>query len=145
MRIVTSMSAWVLGVVSVVLKILGISETVFEVTKKDQSTSSSSSNDTDGDAGRFTFNKSPIFVPVTTLLLVQLMALAMVILGMQPRARGGHGSGILDVLCSAWLVLCLWPVLKGLFGKGKYGIPLSTLCKSTALALLFVFWCRRTT
>ncbi|XP_024033057.1 cellulose synthase-like protein H1 isoform X2 [Morus notabilis] len=145
MRIVTSMSAWVLGVVSVALKILGISETVFEVTKKDQSTSSSSSNDTDGDAGRFTFDESPIFVPVTTLLLVQLMALAMVVFGMQPRARGGHGSGILDVLCSAWLVLCLWPVLKGLFGKGKYGIPLSTLCKSTALALLFVVWCRRTT
>jgi hypothetical protein len=30
-------------------------------------------------------------------------------------------------------VLCFWPFFKGLFGKGKHGIPMYTICKSAAL------------
>ncbi|PON69168.1 Cellulose synthase [Trema orientale] len=133
---ITTMGPWLLGVLSVVLKILGMSETVFEVTKKDQSTSSTDQDDVD--ASRFTFDESPVFMPVTALLLVQLIALAMALLGLQPPAHGDHGSGVLEVFGSLWLVLCLWTILKGLFGKGKYGIPLSTIFKSAGFALLFV-------
>ncbi|KAE8075652.1 hypothetical protein FH972_014346 [Carpinus fangiana] len=121
-------------------KLLRISETVFEVTKKDQSSDVAN----DDDAGRFTFDESPIFVPGTTTLLLHLTALVVSLLKLQPKAHDGHGSGLGEVLCSVWLVLCFWPFLKGLFGKGKHGIPISTICKSAALALLFMHFCRRT-
>ncbi|KAM1076692.1 hypothetical protein EV1_023893 [Malus domestica] len=46
-----------------------VCETVFEVTKDQSSSSDEGSEDTE--AGRFPFEKSPIFVPPTTILLVQ--------------------------------------------------------------------------
>ena len=49
---ITTMTAWLFGFLSVTLKLLRISETVFEVTKKDKSTSSNGAHDVD--AGRFT-------------------------------------------------------------------------------------------
>ncbi|XP_059449352.1 cellulose synthase-like protein H1 [Corylus avellana] len=137
---ITIMNAWFFGFLSVMLKLLGISETVFEVTKKDQSSDSTN----DDDAGRFTFDESLIFVPGTTTLLLHLTALSMILFKLQPPADDGHGSGLGEVLCSVWLVLCYWPFLKGLFGKGKHGIPISIICKSAALALLFLHFCRRT-
>uniref|UniRef100_A0A803QJR4 Cellulose synthase-like protein H1 n=1 Tax=Cannabis sativa TaxID=3483 RepID=A0A803QJR4_CANSA len=145
---IISMGPWILGVIGVILKLIGISETVFEVTKKDQSTSGTITDHDDhinAGVGTFTFDESPVFVPVTTLLLVQLIALAMAFLRLKPpvRSGAGHGSGALEVFCSLWLVLCLWNILKGLFGKGKYGIPFSTIFKSAALALLFVAFCNR--
>ncbi|XP_059452776.1 cellulose synthase-like protein H1 [Corylus avellana] len=138
---ITTMNAWFFGFLSVMLKLLGISENVFEVTKKDQSSDASS----DDDAGRFTFDESPIFVPGTTILLLHLAALVVSLLNLQPPAHDRHGSGLGEVLCSVWLVLCFWPFLKGLFGKGKHGIPITTICKSAALALLFLHLCRKTT
>ncbi|XP_058220300.1 cellulose synthase-like protein B4 isoform X2 [Rhododendron vialii] len=134
---ITAMTAWLFGVFSVVLKLLGLSETVFEVTQKEQS-STNGSDDDNADVGRFTFNESPIFIPATTVLLVNLTALVIAILGFRPAARGGDGSGIGEVIFSSCVVLCLWAFLKGLCGKGKYGIPLATVYKSGALALLFV-------
>ncbi|XP_075670929.1 cellulose synthase-like protein H1 isoform X3 [Castanea sativa] len=139
---ITTMNAWLFGFLSVILKLLRISETVFEVTKKDKSTSSNGARDVD--AGRFTFDESPIFVPGTTILMVHLTALIVSLLNLQPPAHNGLGSGLGEVLCSVWLVLCFWPFLKGLFGKGKHGIPLSTICKSAALVLLFLHLCRMT-
>ncbi|XP_062150899.1 cellulose synthase-like protein H1 [Alnus glutinosa] len=138
---ITTMTAWFFGFLSVMLKLLGISETVFEVTKKDQSSDSAN----DDDVGRFSFDESPTFVPGTTILLLHLTALVMSLLKLQPPAHDVHGSGLGEVLCSVWLVLCFWPFLKGLFGKGKHGIPISTICKSTALALIFIYFCRRIT
>jgi hypothetical protein len=139
---ITTMTAWFFGFLSVLLKLLRISENVFEVTKKDQSSDASN----DDDAGRFTFDDSPIFVPGTTILLLHLTALVVSLLKLQPPAHHDrHGSGLGEVLCSVWLVLCFWPFLKGLFGKGKHGIPISTICKSAALALLFLHLCRKTT
>ncbi|KAM7271092.1 hypothetical protein ACFE04_030306 [Oxalis oulophora] len=122
---IANFSAWIFGALSVVLKLLKISETVFEVTQKEQS----SDGDLDDDISRFTFNESPAFVPGTTILLIQLTALVMVLLRWQPRppASNGQGSGLGEVLSSLWLVLYLVPFLKGLFRKGKYGIPLSIL------------------
>ncbi|KAM3697165.1 hypothetical protein ACJW31_06G091300 [Castanea mollissima] len=135
-----SIRACYLEFLSVILKLLGLSETVFEVTKKDQFATSDSDN---VDAGSFTFDESPIFIPGSTLLIVQLSALVMGLLGLQPPAQGMHGSGLGEVMCSVFVVLCFWPFVKGLFRKGKYGIPLSIICKSTALALLFVLLSRR--
>ncbi|KAE8075661.1 hypothetical protein FH972_014355 [Carpinus fangiana] len=138
---ITAMNAWFFGFLSCMLKLLGVLETVFEVTKKDQSSDASN----DDDAGRFTFDDSPIFVPGTTILLLHLTALVVSLLKLQPPAHGGHGSGLAEVLCSVLWLLCYWPFLKGLFGKGKHGIPISTICKSAALALLFWHLCRKTT
>ncbi|RVW97431.1 Cellulose synthase-like protein B3 [Vitis vinifera] len=119
---------------SVILKLLGLSETVFEVTKKDQSTTPGEGSD--NDAGRFTFDGSLIFVPATTLLLVHLMALFTALLGLFDHV--GIESRIGEIICSVWVVLCFSPFLEGLFGKGKYGIPTSSISKSVALALLFL-------
>lgn len=134
---ITAMTAWLFGAFNVVLKLLGISETVFEVTQKEQS-STNGSDDEDANVGRFTFNESPIFIPATTVLLVNLTALVFAILGFWPAAHSGDGSAIGEVIFSSCVVLCLWAFLKGLFCKGKYGIPLATVYKSGALALLFV-------
>ena len=138
---INTTSAWLFGFLSVILKLLGISETVFEVTQKDQS----SDDANNAEAGRFTFNESPLFLPATTILLVHLTTLVVSLLKLQPPAQDGHGSGLGEIFCSVYLVLCYWPFLKGLFGKGRHGIPLSTICKSVALALIFVHLCRRTT
>ncbi|PRQ52743.1 putative cellulose synthase (UDP-forming) [Rosa chinensis] len=138
---IISMSAWLFGFVSVILKLLGISETVFEVTRKDQSTSSDEGTE-DTEAGKFTFDQSPVFIPPTTMLFLQLTALATALLGLQPPARDGVESGSLETMCSVLLVVCLLPFLKGLFGSGKYGIPLSTIFKSAVLALFFYTLCR---
>ncbi|KAJ4831923.1 hypothetical protein Tsubulata_043807 [Turnera subulata] len=139
-----AMNPWLFGFVSVIFKILGISETVFEVTQKDQS----DDGDDSSDGGRFTFNGSHIFLPGTTLVLLQLTALTMRLLGLIPSVSddddGRHGSGLCEVLCSLWVVMCFWPFVKGLVGRGKYGIPLSTICKSTLLSFLFVQLCKMT-
>ena len=131
---ITAVTAWLFGFLSVILKLLGLSETVFEVTKKDQSTTPGEGSDKD--SGRFTFDGSLIFVPATTLLLVHLMALVTALLGLFDLV--GIESRIGEIICSVWVVLCFSPFLKGLFGKGKYGIPKSTICKSAALAFLFL-------
>ncbi|XWS30964.1 hypothetical protein CRYUN_Cryun23aG0036400 [Craigia yunnanensis] len=137
---ISATSAYLFGVLSVVLKLLRLSDTVFEVTQKDQS--NSDGDETNGTI-KFTFDESPIFVPGTTLLLVHLTALLALSLGLRPLVLDiGQGVGLGEVLCSLWVVLCFWPFLKGLFKRGKYGIPSSTIFKSTSFALVFVYLCR---
>ncbi|XVF81624.1 hypothetical protein PTKIN_Ptkin15bG0170200 [Pterospermum kingtungense] len=135
---ITAASGHIFGVFIVVLKLLGIADTVFEVTQKDQS----SDSDDKGHVTKFTFNGFAVFVPGTTLLLVHLIALLALLLRLQSPVHGGHGVGIGEVFCSQLMVLCFWPFLKGLFEKGKYGIPSSTIVKSAALASAFVLFCR---
>ncbi|XP_052177396.1 cellulose synthase-like protein H1 [Diospyros lotus] len=130
---ITAMNAWFFGALSVGLKLLGVSDTVFEVTQKEPGID----DDKDADAGRFTFNDSPIFIPGTTVLMVNLVALGAAVLGFRP-ARGGDGFGTGEIVCNVCVVLLLWAFLKGLFGRGKYGIPLPTIYKSAALTTLFV-------
>ncbi|KAK3198761.1 hypothetical protein Dsin_022176 [Dipteronia sinensis] len=136
-RIVT-MSAWLFGFLNAVLKLLGISEPTFEITPKEKFTSSDDGNNIDENKGKFTFDESPYFVVGTTILLVQLTALASGLLGLQQPPAGGQGSGLGEFFTSVIVVLCFWPFVEGLFRKGKYGIPLSTICKSAALTSLFV-------
>ncbi|KAG6604869.1 Cellulose synthase-like protein H1, partial [Cucurbita argyrosperma subsp. sororia] len=142
MDMIKSMCSCLLGVVAVLLKILGLSETTFEVTKKESASSSDDTESSDRDLGRFTFDESPMFVPITTIMMIQLAALSIGFLGTQP---GRREFGVGEVTCSVWLVLCFWPILKGMFAKGSYGLPWSTLFKSSALAFLFVYLCRMST
>ncbi|XP_057506116.1 cellulose synthase-like protein H2 isoform X3 [Actinidia eriantha] len=141
---INTTTAWLIGTFSVVLKILGISDTVFEVTPKEQSTNED--DDHNANAGRLTFDRSPIFIAGTTILLVNLTALAVRLLGLGFGlvAHGKDGPGIGEVICSVWVVLLYWAFFRGLFGKGKYGIPSSTLYKAGALAALFVHFSRWT-
>lgn len=139
---ITAVSAWLFGVLSIILKYLGLSETVFEITQKEQS---SPDDGATVDAGKFTFDESPVFVPATTVALVHLTAIVIGLLRFQPPTHGGHGTGMGELLCSVWVVLIFSPFVKGLFGKGKYGIPSSTIWKSAAVALLFVCLCIGTT
>ncbi|PSS16128.1 Cellulose synthase-like protein [Actinidia chinensis var. chinensis] len=141
---INATTAWLIGTFSVVLKMLGISDTVFEVTPKEQSTNED--DDHNANAGRLTFDRSPIFISGTTILLVNLTALAVRLLGVGFGlvARGEDGPGIGEVICSVWVVLLYWAFFRGLFGKGKYGIPSSTLYKAGALAALFVHFSRWT-
>ncbi|KAK3184395.1 hypothetical protein Dsin_031681 [Dipteronia sinensis] len=133
-RIIT-MTSWTFGFLHAVLKLLGLSEVAFEITQKD----GYDDDNADENASKVTFDESPFFVAGTTVLLVQLVALATGLLGLQSPPGGGQGSGIGEVFCSVLVVLWFCPFLVGLFRKGKYGIPLSTICKSAALSSLFVY------
>ncbi|KAK7257562.1 hypothetical protein RIF29_31614 [Crotalaria pallida] len=139
---IRTVTASFFGFLSAIFKLLRISDTVFDITRKDESPSGNGVNDTN--VGRFTFNESPVFVPGTTILLLQLTAIAIKLLGLQPIKSGNDGCGLGEIMCSAYLIICYWPLLRGLFARGKYGIPLTTICKSAALAFLFVHLCRRT-
>ncbi|KAK1264300.1 Cellulose synthase-like protein H1 [Acorus gramineus] len=139
MQRITSASAWLLGLLSVVLKLMGLSETVFEVTRKDQS---SSEDETDEDPGRFTFDDSSMFVPGTALVIVHGMGLLVGLLGLQrPGGGGGNGPGLGEFVCSFWVLLSFLPFVKGFFRKGKYGIPWHTIGKAAALGSLFLILC----
>ncbi|XP_016901847.2 cellulose synthase-like protein H1 [Cucumis melo] len=131
---INTICAWLFGVGNVVLKFLGVRETVFEVTKKETCS--------EVDLGHFTFDESPMFVTGTTILLLQLVALLMSFIRLEK-----SGSAVLEVICSLWLLLWFWPFLKGIlmFGKGRYGLPFSTIYKSAILTLLFVLLCQGTT
>ena len=133
------MSSSLPGMVAVLLKILGLSETVFEITKKESSSPSDDKESSDRDLGRFTFDESPIFVPVTTILMIQLAALLISFLGTQTSVQE---FGVAEVMSCVWLVLCFWSFLKGMFAKGSYGLPWPTLLKSSALTFLFVYFCQ---
>lgn len=100
---ITTTNAWFLGILGILLKQLRMSNTGFELSRKNQPLLNESTNE---NGGRFIIYW----------------------LEWQPQAKRGHGSGVTEVFCSAYLVVCYWPFFKGVFGKGKYGIPLSTLC-----------------
>ncbi|XP_019193755.1 PREDICTED: cellulose synthase-like protein H1 [Ipomoea nil] len=130
--------SWLFGFLSGVVKVFGLSEAVFEVTKKDHSSDEALDKDDDSKVGRFTFDESPLFVPGTTILLVNLAALFIGFLDFKQNKSWSLGEAI----CSVWVILMYWAFLKGLFGKGKFGIPLSTVLKSGGLALLFFHACK---
>ncbi|XP_042480845.1 cellulose synthase-like protein H1 isoform X2 [Macadamia integrifolia] len=132
---ITTTTACLFGCLSFFPKLVGLSENIFEVTPKDNQVTSIQGSDADADHGRFTFNDSPIFMPPTILLFVNLTALFMAIVD-------GSWLGIGEIICCAWMVLTFLPFLKGLFRTGIYGIPWSTTWKSAALALLFLHFSR---
>ncbi|MED6112365.1 hypothetical protein PIB30_061005 [Stylosanthes scabra] len=141
------MNARFFGFIAMILKLLRISNTVFDITRKDQNASSDGENSSDDDnGGTFTFDESSVFVPGTTILLMQLAAMVIKFIGLLESRSGNNnnnnGYGIIcDMLCSAYLILCYLPFLKGIFRRGKYGIPSSTIFRSATLAFLFVSLC----
>lgn len=141
---------WLFSILDVTLKLLGISKTVFIVTKKTMPATMSRSEsrpsqgeDTDGpnsDSGKFVFDSSPYFMPGTFIMLVNLAALASFLVSLQwlSHSHNEGGSGMAEACVCVLVVVLFLPFLKGLFEKGKYGIPLSTLSKAAFLAVLFV-------
>ncbi|AEC08698.1 cellulose synthase-like B4 [Arabidopsis thaliana] len=143
-RIKTTCS-WLFSVLDVILKLLGISKTVFIVTKKTMPETKSGSGSKKSqrevdcpnqDSGKFEFDGSLYFLPGTFIVLVNLAALAGCLVGLQ--SRGGGGSGLAEACGCILVVILFLPFLKGMFEKGKYGIPFSTLSKAAFLAALFV-------
>lgn len=132
---INTMSSWFFGFLTVLLKLLRISEPVFEITKKNESSS--------GD-DRFSFSGSSIILLSTTILFVQLTSLVTSFFEYASRIRSELEYGYGEVLCSAYLVGCYLPFLKGLFRTGKHGIPLSTIFKSAILSFIFVHLCKLT-
>lgn len=144
MSIMTPMNAGFCAFLSVLLKILRMSETVFDITKKDLPPTTDVVDDKD--AGRYTFDESLVFLPGTTILLLHLSAITIKLLGMQPVVpiQSKNECGIGEIFCSVYLIICYWPFLRGLFETGKYRIPLSTIYKSIVLTCLFVHLSRKT-
>nr|GMC70593.1 cellulose synthase-like protein H1 [Ipomoea batatas] len=130
---IMSSASWLFGFLTVMFKRLGFSETVFEVTKKDQDHTQDEKSNTG-----FTFDHSPFFVPGTTILLVNMAAL---FVGLLRFTQGKAEWGVGEVICSLWIILMFWAFLKGLFGSGKDGIPWSTILKSGALGFLLLHCC----
>ncbi|XP_068304384.1 cellulose synthase-like protein H1 [Pyrus communis] len=81
---ISSATSLLLGLVTFLFKLLGISLVTYEVTQKDQPAHSCDYDE--ANARRFTFDESPMFAPATALLFLQLTALAMSLFGMQPLA-----------------------------------------------------------
>ncbi|KAL6010698.1 hypothetical protein ACLOJK_001136 [Asimina triloba] len=142
MRRITSASSWLFALFVVLLKLLGWSETVFEVTRKEQSPSADGSGSADLDSGRFTFNSSPLFLPGTTIVIVHIAALMVALMrAWTASAPESLGWGLGEVVCSIFVLLNYLPFVKGLFGKGCHGIPWPTLCKATALGCIIIHHC----
>ncbi|KAL6650610.1 hypothetical protein ACP70R_009535 [Stipagrostis hirtigluma subsp. patula] len=145
MQRIVSASSWFLAFLTVLLKTLGLSETVFEVTRKDQSTPDGDENTDNADPGRFTFDSSPVFILPTALTILNIVAIVVgvwrVFFNPMEGVTGGPGVG--EFICCGWLVLCFWQFVRGFVGKGSYGIPWSVKLKASLLVAAFVHFCRR--
>ncbi|KAL0716034.1 hypothetical protein Bca4012_065356 [Brassica carinata] len=142
-------SGWLFSLHDIILKLLGISNIGFVVAKKTIPKTMPISGyepiqrEDDGPnsyIGKFEFDNSCHFVPGTFIMLVNMAALASNFVGLQRSSchHGGAPSGLAENCACIPVVLLFLPFLKGLFAKGKYGIPLSTLSKAAVLAMLFV-------
>ncbi|KAF0930360.1 hypothetical protein E2562_032198 [Oryza meyeriana var. granulata] len=145
MQRIASASAWLLAFLTVILKTLGLSEIVFEVTRKDSSTTDGDGSTDEADPGSFTFDASPVFIPVTALAILNVIAITIgawrAVFATTEGLPGGPGIG--EFLSCGWLVLCFMPFLRGLVGKGSYGIPWSVKMKASLLVAMFLLFCKR--
>uniref|UniRef100_A0A0D9W501 Glycosyltransferase 2-like domain-containing protein n=1 Tax=Leersia perrieri TaxID=77586 RepID=A0A0D9W501_9ORYZ len=139
MQRITSASAWLLAFLIVLLKTLGLSETVFEVTRKDKSTSHDDDVIDEADPGRFTFDASPVFIPVTTLVMLNIVAITIGAWRVVFRTMESEHSapGVNEFMCCGWLLLCFLPFVRGLVGKGSYGIPWSVMLKASLVVAIY--------
>ncbi|XP_010413985.1 PREDICTED: cellulose synthase-like protein B3 isoform X2 [Camelina sativa] len=146
---IKSTCSWLFSILDIILQFLGISENVFIVTKKTmpetRSESGSRKSQQEGDfpnqdCGKFEFDGSLYFLPGTFIVLVTLAALVGCSVGPQrlSHSHRGNSSGMAEACGCVLVVVLFLPFLKGMFEKGKYGIPLSTLSKAAFLAVLFV-------
>jgi len=127
MWLIQCLSPWIFATFDVLMKLIGVSETVFVVTPKGSE---------DEDVVDFTFDSSSLFIPPTTVLFINLVA---IVSGSACFMAGKYDSLrdnlFAEYLCSFWVVMNLWPFVKGLVRKGKRGIPWTTVIKSAVLAM----------
>ena len=84
--------------------------------------------------GDFTFDSSALFIPPTTVLFINLVA---IISGSVRSMAAKYDKRMFaEYFYSVWVVINLLPFVKGLVRNGKRGIPWSVVIKSAALALL---------
>ncbi|CAK9316210.1 unnamed protein product [Citrullus colocynthis] len=111
MEMVSITSSYAFGILSLcfVLKLFGMSESVFEVTPKGES--NVDVNEDDCNVEKFAFNESPLFIIGTAVVLLHLMALASKLVWMQPLSSddGRRGSGIGEILGCVWVLFTLLP------------------------------------
>ncbi|KAH9307453.1 hypothetical protein KI387_035364, partial [Taxus chinensis] len=132
MWFIVCISSWLFALFDVVKKLVGLSETVFVVTPK------GSDEEGQGDEGEFTFDSTPLIIVPTTVLFISM---AGVIWNTVSLVGGGDDIRerlYAEYLCSIFVIINLWPFVKGLVRKGKKGIPWSVIMKSGVLA---VFLC----
>ncbi|XP_057828845.2 cellulose synthase-like protein H1 isoform X2 [Cryptomeria japonica] len=128
MEFIVRLSSRLFALFDVVMKLIGLSETVFVVTPK-------GGENEEGDEGEFIFNSSPLFIPPTTVLLINLAALIHSSLQIVDGQCEVKDKQFAEYFCSAWVVINLWPFLKGLVKKGKHGLPWSVVIKASVLAV----------
>lgn len=133
---------WLLAFLTVLLKTLGLSDTVFEVTRKDTSTSGGDCSADEAALGRFTFDSSPVFVPATAIAILNIVGIAVGVWRVVAGAVEDGGPGVGEFVFCSWLLLCFWPFVAGIVGKGSYGIPWSVKLKAGLLVAAFVHFCR---
>lgn len=149
---VSTMTSWLFGFLNMLLQLIGLSKNIFEVTQKEHK-SSDGDDDTYGEindknVARFTYDKSPMIIPGVVVLLVNLAALANGVLRLLKVDYSEIWMealvlGLGEMFCSVCVLLCFSEFFKGLFRKGKYGIPAPMIWKSGVLALLIVHMFRR--
>eukprot|EP00253_Pinus_taeda_P026601 PITA_26601 len=131
MWFIQCLSAWIFGMFDVLMKLIGVSETVFVVTPK------GSEDEGECNDGDFTFDSSSLFIPPTTVLLINLVAIfSGTVLSMAGKYEILRGKLFTEYFCSVWVVISLLPFVKGLVRNGKRGIPWSVVIKSAVLALV---------
>lgn len=153
---VTTMTSWLFGFLNMMLQLIGLSKTIFEITQKEHK---SNDGDCEGDGdnhierddknvARFTYDKSHMLIPGVVVLLVNTTALVSGLLRLLKVDSSEIWMEVLrlglgEIFCSVCVLLCFWEFFKGLFRKGKYGIPTSTIWKSGVLALFILQLFRR--
>lgn len=141
---INSITAFLFGFIAITLKGLHVSDTVFNVTSKSASeTGYAADEHAEENASRFTFDESQIYVPATMLVQVNLAALGLGFVKVTWTLSNGSswrdiGFGPGELGCCLWLLLMFSPFVKGLFRKGKYGIPFVTVLKSLGFTLVFL-------
>ncbi|XP_037417144.1 cellulose synthase-like protein H1 [Triticum dicoccoides] len=144
MQRIVSLSSWLLAFLSVVLKTIGLSKTVFEVTRKDKSTSDGDPSTHETDLGWFTFDSSPVFIPMTAVAILNIVTIS---IGVWRHAifwmtTGNHDcQNIGEFLCCGLMILYFWPFIKGLVGRGRYGIPWNVKLKAWVIVVPFLYFC----
>ncbi|GLJ23961.1 hypothetical protein SUGI_0455530 [Cryptomeria japonica] len=128
MALISRLSSHLFALFDIVMMLVGLSEIGFVVTPK------GGEND-EVNEGEFTFNSSPLFIPPTTIVLINLAALIKSTFQIVVGRCEVKDKLFAEYFCSAWVVINLWPFLKGLVRKGKCGLPWSVVIKASCLAV----------
>lgn len=131
MWLIQSLSPYLLATFDVLMKLLRVSETAFVVTPK------GTGDEDDCCESDFTFDSSSLFIMPTTVLFINLAAIVSgSVIFVSGRYHIFRDKLFAEYFCSIWVVINLWPFVKGLARKGKRGIPWNVVMKSAALALI---------